>query len=128
MWGMVSVFLQACGILLLLWMLISWLVLGKDRGGAIVFLCKEGQTAKLEGFLRNCIWLREMGTMSMPIIVGDAGLTEQELKLVRLLTNRDGVVFCPAEQIEYYLQAEAEQVGGTGTATRNGSGSDISEP
>ncbi len=128
MWEIVSVFLQACGVLLLLWILVGWLVLGSDRGGAIVFLCKEGQTGKLEGFLRSCIWLREIGAMSMPVIVGDAGLKGQELKLARILTNRDGVIFCPAEQIEYYLQAEAERIGGTGTATGNGSGSDISEP
>ncbi len=128
MWEAVSVFLQACGVLLLLWMLASWLILGKDRGGAIVFLCKEGQTGRLEGFLRSCIWLREIGAMSMPIIVGNGGLKGQELKLARLLTNRDGVIFCPAEQIESYLRAEAEEIGGAGTATGNGSGSDISEP
>ena len=36
MWEMVSIFLQAAGVLLLLWLLVGWLVLGKDRGGTAV--------------------------------------------------------------------------------------------
>ena len=40
MWEMVSIFLQAAGVLLLLWLLVGWLVLGKDRGGTAVYVCR----------------------------------------------------------------------------------------
>ena len=40
MWQVISIFLQAAGVLLLLWTLVGWLVLGRDRGGMAVFTCR----------------------------------------------------------------------------------------
>ena len=50
---MVSIFLQAAGVLLLLWLLVGWLVLGKDRGGTAVYVCRTGCLDQAEAFLRG---------------------------------------------------------------------------
>ena len=88
MWQVISIFLQAAGVLLLLWTLVGWLVLGRDRGGMAVFTCLPGQLGSVEPFLRCCMWLRGTGMLRMPVLL----------------------------ELPERLKMEAEKFGGFGTA------------
>lgn len=78
MWQVISIFLQAAGVLLLLWTLVGWLVLGRDRGGAAVFACLPGHMDRVEPFVRCCLWLRGTGILQMPVFLVDCGLDPKE--------------------------------------------------
>lgn len=129
MWQVVSIFLQAAGVLLLLWMLVGWLVLGRDQGGAVVLSCLPGRLERLEPFLRCCLWLRGTGLIQMPVLLVDCGLTrEDRAQLLRLVRNRAGVSCCLESELPERLKMEAERFGGNGTAAGDCGSGGVSEP
>ena len=128
MWEMVSIFLQAAGVLLLLWLLVGWLVLGKDRGGTAVYVCRTGCVDQAEGFLRGCLWLPGAGARKMDILLVDDGVTPAERQaLHRLVGSRPEAAVCPAGQINIHICGEAQSLGGTGAAAGNCGDGGISE-
>ena len=117
MWQVISIFLQAAGVLLLLWTLVGWLVLGRDRGGMAVFTCLPGQLGSVEPFLRCCMWLRGTGMLRMPVLLVDCGLNpEERARMDRLIRDRVGVSCCLEAELPERLKMEAEKFGGFGTA------------
>lgn len=129
MWEILSIFLQALGVLLLLWGLTGWLVLGRDRGGAAVYLCRPGSQAGAEAFLRCCTWLQGAGLMKMPVFLADAGLDENARKHLQwLISGKTDAAIFPAQELEQRLITEADKVGGAGSAAGNCGGDRISEP
>lgn len=124
----ISVFLQGAGVLLLIWLLLSWLILGQDRGGVCVRICTKGSFREADAFLRSCIWLRETGLTRMKIVLADYGLEpEERAALERLTQNRMDLFFCPAEELTDLLKREANNDGRSGTAAGNRSRSRISK-
>lgn len=127
-WQIISVFLQAAGVLLLLWALVGWLLLGRDRGGAVVLACRPGKLGRLEAFLRCYGWLRGSGLLQMPVILSDCGLSETEREqLHRAAARWPDVECCLEAELSARVRMEAEEFDGPGTATGDCSGSGISE-
>lgn len=117
MWQVISIFLQAAGVLLLLWTLVGWLVLGRDRGGVAAFACLPGRLGSVEPFLRCCMWLRGTGILQMPVLLVDCGLSpEEKARLDRLVRDRVGVSCCLEAELPARLKMEADKFGGFGTA------------
>lgn len=111
----ISIFLQASGVLLLLWLLLSWLILGQDRGGVCVRMCPEGSFREADAFLRSCIWLRETGLTRMRIVLADCGLEpEERAALERRVENRPDLILCSAEELTDLLKREAHNHGRSG--------------
>lgn len=113
----ISVFLQAAGILMLLWGLMGWVLSGQDQGGAVVFSCLPGSSGRQEAFLRFYLFWRETGIFRMPLILVDCGLSEgTRTELAKLIKGRTDVTICPESDLEERMRMEARQHGGTGTA------------
>ena len=128
MWQVISIFLQAAGVLLLLWPLVGWLVLGRDRGGAAVFACLPGHMDRVEPFVRCCLWLRGTGILQMPVFLVDCGLDPKErAQMDRLSRDRVDVCCCTEAELPARLKMEAEKFGGFGTAAGDCGGGGISE-
>ena len=128
MWQIISIFLQASGVLLLLWILVGWLVLGRDRGGVMVRACLPGHLRRLESFARCCVWLRETGIVHMPVLLVDCGLAPEERKyLERIIENRKGLYWCEEAQLVQWLIQEVERVGGKGAAAGDCDGRGVSK-
>lgn len=126
MWWILSIFLQATGVLMLLWALVGWLVLGHDRGGAVVYRVTE--LSRVEAFLRCCQWLRGIGMIRMPVLLVDGGLGSREREqLERMAAGRDGVRICDRDCLEEELKWEAERFGGAGAAARDCDSGGVSE-
>lgn len=118
------IFLQAAGILLLLWGLCGWLVSGRDRGGAAVLWCGPGRDG--EPFVRCCLWLRGAGLLTAPVVLVDDGLDgEGRSRLERLARGRTDVFLCTPAELPGILKTEAEKLGGAGTAARDCGGGDL---
>ncbi len=117
MWQMLSIFLQASGVLLILWITLGFLVLGAERGGMCVRVCREGDVVQVEAFVRSCAWLREMGFLRVPVLLVDMGMTENELfRLESFISNRKDVFLCGEGELTRILEKEAEVHGRTGSA------------
>ncbi|MFR3468021.1 MAG: hypothetical protein ACLTTF_00560 [Oscillospiraceae bacterium] len=128
MWQVISIFLQAAGVLLLLWVLVGWLVLGRDQGGMAVLACLPGRLSGVEPFLRCCLWLRGTGILQMPVLLVDCGLDPAErARLERLARDRAGVICCTEAALSEHLKMEAEKVGGFGTSAGDCGGGGVSE-
>lgn len=113
----ICVFLQAAGILLLLWALLGWLMTGQDRGGAAVCCCLPGHPP--EAFLRFYLFLREAGLIRCPLFLVDCGMAERErLALEGLCRGRADVRFCTEDELPQRMRMEAASHGGDGTAAR----------
>ena len=126
MWEILSIFLQATGVLMLLWTLVGWLVLGHDRGGAVVYRVTE--LSRVEAFLRCCQWLRGIGMIRMPVLLVDGGLDSREREeLEHMAAVREDVRICTGAGLEEELKWEAERFGGAGAAAGNRSGGCVSE-
>lgn len=126
---MLSIFLQASGILFILWITVGWLVLGGERGGVCVRMCHEGQATRAERFARSCLWLRESGLVRMRIALVDCGLAPREREqLERFAANRDGLVLCQRQALMELLEKEAKDIGKSGSAPGNSYRDHISEP
>ncbi len=127
--GILSIFLQAVGILFLLWVAFGWLVFGGQRGGVCVRLCHKGQRDGAERFLRCCVWLREMGLLHMPVVLVDRGLSGSEREELLCLTqNRPEIILSSPEELLEILEKEVREIGGAGSAAGDGVGDRISEP
>ena len=101
MWQVISIFLQAAGVLLLLWTLVGL----------------PGQLGSVEPFLRCCMWLRGTGMLRMPVLLVDCGLNpEERARMDRLIRDRVGVSCCLEAELPERLKMEAEKFGGFGTA------------
>ena len=112
MWQVISIFLQAAGVLLLLWPLVGWLVLGRDRGGMAVFTCLPGQLGSVEPFLRCCMWLRGTGMLRMPVLLVDCGLTDEGRRAAALLSDMNTKLLTPQELAAYYTEENTAEQGG----------------
>ena len=124
----ISVFLQGAGVLLLIWLLLSWLILGQDRGGVCVRICPEGSFRDAEAFLRSCIWLRETGLTRMKIVLTDCGLDpEERAALERRTGGRVDLLLCRPEELMDLLKREANDDGRSGAAAGNCGRSNIPE-
>lgn len=113
----IAVFLEAAGVLLLLWALLGWLLSGSDKGGAAVLYCLPGRPGKQEAYLRYYLFLREAGVLKMPLILVDCGLDEAEKRHLAMLSRgRAEVIFCAESELGERMRTEASQHGGNGTA------------
>ncbi len=123
MWQVLSIFLQASGILLVLWITLGVLVLGAERGGVCVRFCRKGDTDRTEAFVRSCSWLREMGILRMPVLLVDRELPYGErLWLEKYISYRTNVFLCSEAELMQILEKEAEVHGRAGSAAWDCSG------
>lgn len=126
---MLSIFLQASGILLLLWITVGWLVLGGGGGGICLRLCRRGEATRAERFARSCLWLREIGLLPVKIVLVDCGLTAAECRQLECFARgRDGLMLCQRQSLMELLEKEAKEVGKSGSAPGDGNRDHISEP
>lgn len=117
MWQVLSIFLQASGILLILWISLGFLVLGAERGGVCVRFCRKGETEGVEAFVRSCSWLQEMGILRMTVLLVDRKLPRVErIRLERYISDRANVFLCSEVELTQILEKEAEVHGRTGSA------------
>lgn len=117
MWQVLSIFLQASGVLLILWITLGFLVLGAERGGMCVRVCRGGDESRAEAFVRSCSWLKEMGFLRVPVLLVDMGMPQSErLRLESFISDRKDVILCGEGELTRMLEKEAEVHGRTGTA------------
>lgn len=103
--------------MLILWISLGFLVLGAERGGVCVRICRKGETDCIEAFVRSCSWLREMGILRMPVLLVDRELPRGErLLLEKYISDRTNVFLCSEVELAQILEKEAEVHGRTGSA------------
>lgn len=126
MWQVLSIFLQATGVLMILWITLGAFVLGAERGGACVRLCRGKDVARAEAFVRSCCWLREMGLLRLPVLLVDMGIPKDErVRLEQCISGRAGVFLCSRAGLMEILEKEAQVHGRVGSAAGDCGGDHI---
>lgn len=126
--GLISVFLQAAGVLLILWTLVGGLLLRGEDGGSVIFLCRPGKTGRTETFLGTLLWLRETGLIRMPVVLLDTGLSEEERgQLGRMVRNRAYIRIYTAGEFARLLEKETEYAQRDGADSGHGTGDCLSK-
>ncbi len=90
-WQTIFCILAALGLVLLLWLLFGAFVLPlRPKRGQIAWLWRaEGSEAALQKQYEAYAWLRESGLCPSRLILWDAGLDPDALRLARLWANSD---------------------------------------
>ena len=107
-----SVFLQAVGVLFLIWGVFSWVMLRGERGGLCVRFCGPGSVSRAQRFGETCLWFREAGFVNMRVLLVDGGLSREEAQTLRRFADaREHICFCGPEEVLEILESEAKEHG-----------------
>ena len=80
--------LSTLGLGFLLWWLVGRLLRPIAGPCARVVISGRGDGAELEQTVRGFIWLRSLGMLNCPIVIGDAGLTTEGRDIALRLASR----------------------------------------
>ena len=105
--GLVAM-LAAIGLASIMWVVVKAVLyapLERRRQGTVALIPAQGDGERLEGQIRIMERLRKEQALVGTVLLVDCGLTEEGLRLARLLArDRRWVAVCAREEIGGYLQ------------------------
>ena len=102
LWEGLLTLLAAMGLALLGWVLFGRMVCPVPGGELVVILPGRDDGSTLERNVRGLMWLRGLGLLRCPVVIADAGLNPDGVRLAQLLASRwSGISVIPAEEMKF---------------------------